>query len=171
MLGYRPDEVEFFGLGLNHATLVNAFHYCGPDGIALMEHAYDRVLNDPLVSNKLKRTFRLAKRYGRLPNEYMQYYYFPEETVNEALAAPLSRAEVIMEELPDIFSHYREQAEQERPHLTHTRGGTGFGEFAVDIIAAIASDSGLVEMINIPSLGAFPAYPPSARPRVALQAG
>jgi 6-phospho-beta-glucosidase len=151
--------VEYLGLGLNHATWSTRFTIGGEDGVEMMMRAYSRVIEDPAVPDKLKRMFRLAKRYGRLPNEYMQYYYFPEETVAEARAAPRTRAQVIMDELPDIFEHYREQAESPQPRLTHTRGGTGFGEFAVEVIAAVASDSGRVEMVNVPNRGAFAGLP------------
>ena len=137
-LGYKPQDVDFWGLGLNHATWSMRFTIAGEDGIALMERAYPRIIEDPGVSNKIKRMFRLAMRYGKLPNEYMQYYYYPEEMLVEALNNPLTRAQVIMAELPSIFEHYRDEADKESPHLTQARGGTGFGEFAVDVIAALA---------------------------------
>ena len=159
ILGHAPEETEFLGLGLNHATWSTRFTVASKDGIELMWQAYERVLSDPEVPGKWKRMFRLARRYGRLPNEYLQYYYFPEETLAEAQAAPKTRAQTIMDELPSLFAHYSEQAGQERPHLTHSRGGTGFGEFAVDVIAAIASNSGRVEMINLPNRGSFPSLP------------
>jgi 6-phospho-beta-glucosidase len=158
-LGHSPGEVEFLGLGLNHATWSTRFTIAGEDGVEMMEREYTRVMDNPELPNKLKRMFMLAKRYGRLPNEYMQYYYFPEETLAEALAAPKTRAQVIMDELPQIFEHYREQAENPQPRLTHTRGGAGFGEFAVEAIAAVASDSGRVEMVNVPNRGAFAGMP------------
>jgi 6-phospho-beta-glucosidase len=159
LLGHAPGEVEYLGLGLNHATWSTRFTIAGEDGVEMMMRAYSRVMEDPAVPNRLKRMFRLAKRYGRLPNEYLQYYYFQEETLAEARAAPKTRAQVIMDELPDIFEHYREQAESPQPRLTHTRGGTGFGEFAVEVIAAVASDSGRVEMVNVPNRGAFAGLP------------
>jgi 6-phospho-beta-glucosidase len=159
VLGYKASEVEFMAFGLNHATWSTRFTIAGKDGVALMDEAYDRVLADPQIDNKTKRMFRLARRYGRLPNEYMQYYYYPEETVRDASEAKMTRAEVIMSELPGIFAHYKEQAATGDPHLTKQRGGTGFGEFAVEVIAAVASNSGRVEMINVPNLSALPSLP------------
>ncbi len=109
---------------------------------------------------KVKKIFRLAKRYDRLPNEYMQYYYFPEERLSEAQEVRMTRAGAIMSELPRIVAHYREQAEREEPRLTLQRGGSGFGEFAVDAITAVACDSGRVEMLNVPNRGALPNLAP-----------
>jgi 6-phospho-beta-glucosidase len=65
-----------------------------------------------------------------------------------------------MAELPGIFEHYREQAESDNPRLTKSRGGTGFGEFAVDVITAVVTGSGRVEMVNVPNEGTLPALPP-----------
>jgi 6-phospho-beta-glucosidase len=160
LLGYSSDDVEFWGLGLNHATWSTRFTIAGRDGIEMMNEAHDRIMADPSISEHEKRNFRLASVYGRLPNDYMQYYYYPEETVAEAKAAPLTRAGVIMKDLPSIFEHYQEQAAADNPVLTHARGGTGFGEFAVDVITALATNSGLIEMINRPNNGALPGLPP-----------
>ncbi|MEO8286071.1 MAG: glycoside hydrolase [Chloroflexota bacterium] len=159
LLGYTAKEVEFFAYGLNHATWSTRFTIAGEDGIEMMDAAHDRIVADPNVGNTTKRMFRLARRYGRLPNYYMQYYYYPEETVKEASDAEMTRAEVIMSEIPRIFEHYREQAEAEHPRLLLQRGGTGFGEFAVDIIAAVATNSGRIEMINVPNRGVLPGLP------------
>lgn len=155
-LGHSAAEVEFMAYGLNHATWSTRFTIAGRDGVEMMARDHDRVMNDPRVPNKTKRMFRLAMRYGRLPNEYLQYYYFPEETLKEAQASSMTRAEVIMSELPRIYAHYREQAAREEPHLALQRGGSGFGEFAVDVITAVACDSGRVEMLNVPNRGALP---------------
>jgi 6-phospho-beta-glucosidase len=162
LLGYRPDQVEFRGLGLNHATWSTRFLLDGQDGIALLREAAPRLLADESIIPKTKRMIRLALRYNRLPNEYMQYYYYPQETVAEARAAAAghTRAEAIMAELPDIFAHYREQADQPEPHLTHQRGGGGFGDFAVEILRAILCDEGRAERLNVPTLGTLPGQPP-----------
>lgn len=158
-LGHSAAETEFMAYGLNHATWSTRFTIAGEDGIEMMARDLTRVLDDQAIPNKFKRMFRLAMHYGRLPNEYMQYYYFPEETLREAQAAPMTRAETIMAELPRIFDHYAEQAETSSPNLTLQRGGSGFGEFAVDVIKAIAGDSGRVEMLNVPNRGTLPNLP------------
>ncbi len=159
-LGRDAAETEFMGYGLNHATWSTRFTIGDQDGIEMMAREHSRIVEDPSVPGKVKRMFRLAKRYGRLPNEYMQYYYFPEETFAEAQAASMTRAQVIMSEMPRIFAHYREQAEREEPLLTMQRGGSGFGEFAVDVITALACDTGRVEMLNVPSRGVLPSLAP-----------
>jgi 6-phospho-beta-glucosidase len=159
-MGYPREEVEYLGLGLNHATWSIRFTIAGMDGVQTMEHAHNRLLANPKVPNKVKRMFRLAARFGRLPSEYMQYYYFPEETLQECLETPVTRAEEIAAELSYLFMHYREQTESAHPRLAETRGGSGFGEFAGEVIAAMTTDSGQIAMVNVPNRGTVRGLPP-----------
>ena len=119
---------------------------------------YDRVINRPDVSERVKRQFRLAKEYGRLPNSYMQYYYYPEETVAEAKAAPKTRAEVILEALPSYYQHFEEQIQAEVPHLTHVRGGSLFGDMAVDVLRGLVQRDGSIYTLNVPNQRALPQF-------------
>src|SRR6185312_15048781 len=98
ILGFSSRDVEFWGLGMNHATWSTRFTIEGREGVELMDEQYDRVMSDPAISEHTKRTFHLARVYRRLPNDYMQYYYYPEATVADAQAAPLTRAGVIMKD-------------------------------------------------------------------------
>jgi 6-phospho-beta-glucosidase len=152
-MGYPQEEVDYLGLGLNHATWSIRFTIAGMDGVQTMESAHNRVIANPKIPNKVKRMFRLAARFGRLPSQYMQYYYFPEETLQEQTEAPVTRAEEIMAEIPYLFMHYREQTESEHPRLADTRGGNAFGDFAVEVIAAMTTDSGRIAMVNVPNRG------------------
>jgi 6-phospho-beta-glucosidase len=103
--------------------------------------------------------FRLAQHYGRIPNRYMQYYYFHEDMLDEAVSSPKCRAEEIMDELPDYLDHYREESEKAVPNLVKMRGGSkAFGDFAVEVMHAIATDSNHVFILNVPNRGAVPGF-------------
>ncbi len=99
-----------------------------------MRRKFDDVLARSDVSDRVKRQFRLAVEYDRLPNSYMQYYYFREETVVEAQSAPMTRAEAILETLPGYYRHFEDQIAAEVPRLSHVRGGSVFGDMAVEVI-------------------------------------
>lgn len=150
--------IELESVGLNHATWSTRFTINGEDGISVMLRHYDRVINRPDVSERVKRQFRLAKEYGRLPNSYMQYYYYPEETVAEAKAAPKTRAEVILEALPSYYQHFEEQIQAEVPHLTHVRGGSLFGDMAVDVLRGLVQRDGSIYTLNVPNQRALPQF-------------
>jgi len=160
LLGLPDEGMEFWAAGLNHANWSTRFRLGDRDVIPLMVEAAPRIARDPDVTPSWRRLFGLTEQYGQMPSSYMQYYYFPDETVAEAQAKPTTRAEDILAELPAIFAHYRQQADQPVPHLTQMRGSGGFGDLAVEVMDALVNDTGAVHMANVPGRGALPGFPP-----------
>ena len=157
----RPDaHVVLESIGLNHATWSTRFEIDGEDGVAVMTQALDAVLAREDVSARTKRQFRLAAEYGRLPNSYMQYYYFRDETVAEAQAAPQTRAQAIMDAIPGYYAHFQEQLAAETPRLTHVRGGSLFGDMAVEVLRGLVQQDGSIHTLNVPNRGALPDFAP-----------
>lgn len=159
-LGIQPESVEIESIGLNHATWSTRFVIDGQDGVALMIRDCDRVLARPDISERVKRQFRLTREYGRVPNSYLQYYYYREETVAEAQAEPKTRAQVILEALPGYYQHFREQIAADVPHLTHVRGGSVFGDMAVEVLCSLIQHDGSIHTLNIPNRTAIPGFAP-----------
>ncbi|MCA9890833.1 MAG: glycoside hydrolase [Anaerolineae bacterium] len=155
-----PTSVKLESVGLNHATWSTNFSIDGKDGIEVMLRHYDQVQADPNVTRRVKRQFQLAKEYHRLPNSYMQYYYFREDTVAEAQASSKSRAQVIMEELPSYYQHFQEQIEADEPTLTHVRGGSIFGDMAVEVIRGLVTQNASIHTLNVTNRGALPDFAP-----------
>ena len=145
-------------VGLNHATWSTRFEIDGEDGIGVMMRKLDAVLAREDVTMRTKRQFLLAQAYGRLPNSYLQYYYFREETVAEAMAAPRTRAQVIMESLPSYYAHFKEFLSGNTPRLTHVRGGSLFGDMAVDVLRGLVLQDGSIHTLNIPNRRALPGF-------------
>lgn len=156
-----PDaRIELESVGLNHATWSTHFAINGEDGIAVMLRHFDAVMARGDVAPRVKRQFRLARAYGRLPNSYLQYYYFREETVAEARAAPQTRAEVILASLPSYYAHFREQIADDTPRLTHVRGGSIFGDMAVEVLRGLVTQDGSIHTLNVPNRTALPDFAP-----------
>lgn len=153
-------KVVLESIGLNHATWSTRFTIDGEDGMTVMLRHIDAVLARPDVSARVKRQFKLTRDYGRLPNSYLQYYYFREETVAEAQAAPRTRAQEIMASLPGYFAHFREQAAAPVPRLTHVRGGSIFGDMAVEVLRGLVQANGSIHTLNIPNRTAVPDFAP-----------
>lgn len=152
--------IELESVGLNHATWSTKFEIDGEDGIRVMERHLKAVLDSEEVSARTKRQFLLACEYGRLPNSYMQYYYFRQETVAEAKAAPKTRAQVILESLPSYYQHFEEQIAAETPRLTHVRGGSLFGDMAVDVLRGLAEKNHKIYTLNVPNRSALADFAP-----------
>lgn len=155
----RSPAVAFESVGLNHATWSTRFRLAGgDDGVQRMNQACDAVLARPDVSPKTKRVFRLTREMGRVPNSYLQHYYYREELLAEARAATQTRAQQIMAELPGLYAHFREQAAAARPELRHVRGGTVFGDMAVDVLRSLVRDDGAIHTLNVRGGGALPGF-------------
>ena len=147
--------VRLESIGLNHATWSTVFEIDGEDGIEVIRRDIETILSREEVSGRVKRQCQLALEYGRLPNSYMQYYYYPRETVAAAKAAPLSRAQEILAALPGYYQHFRQQTATDAPHLTHVRGGSLFGDMAVEVLRGLVTNDHSVHTLNIPNRGAL----------------
>ncbi|MFO7632867.1 MAG: hypothetical protein R6W76_10020 [Caldilinea sp.] len=152
--------IELESVGLNHATWSTRFTIDDEDGVAVMMRHCGAVLARSDVASRVKRQFRLAAEYGRLPNSYLQYYYYREETVAEAQVAPQTRTQVILESLPSYYAHFREQLAAETPHLTHVRGGSLFGDMAVEVLRGLVQRDSSIHTLNIPNRSALPDFAP-----------
>jgi 6-phospho-beta-glucosidase len=154
-LGRPEAAVRLESIGLNHATWSTVFEIDGEDGIEVIRRDFDSILARTDVSERVKRQCRLALEYGRLPNSYMQYYYYPHETVAAAKAAPRTRAQEIIAALPGYYQHFKEQIAADVPHLTHVRGGSVFGDMAVEVLRGLVANDHSVHTLNIPNRGAL----------------
>jgi len=145
-------------IGFNHATWSVKFEIDGENGIDVMNRHLDTVLERQDVDNRVKRQFLLANEYNRLPNSYLQYYYYKEETLSEAIEKRKTRAEVIMESLPGYYKHFKEQSEVNQPKLSHVRGGSVFGDMAVEVIKGLVLQDGSIHTLNIQNKNALPDF-------------
>lgn len=157
-LGLPHAAIELESVGLNHATWSTRFTIDGEDGVEVMVRNCDRVLARPDVTDRVKRQFQLTRAFGRVPNSYLQYYYYREDTVAEAQAEPKTRAQVILESLPSYYQHFRDQIAADVPHLTHVRGGTHFGDMAVEVIRSLRVQDRSIHTLNIPNHTALPDF-------------
>lgn len=158
--------------GLNHANWSARFEIEGGDAVAMMREVLDRVLDDPAVTGRIKRLFRLAAKYGRMPSSYLQYYYFHDEMLQEQRSSGRTRARVIMaDELPPVLAGYREQLRAGHPVLGQVRGGGEFGDFAVDVMGSVLGDAGEVLILNVPNRGALEGFPAECVVEVPVRLG
>lgn len=153
-------KVVLESVGLNHATWSTRFTIDGEDGVAVMMRHYDAVMARADVSARVKRQFRLTREYGRLPNSYLQYYYYRDETVAEARARPRTRAQEILDALPSYYAHFREQIAAPVPRLTHVRGGSIFGDMAVEVLRGLVQRDESIHTLNIPNRAALADFAP-----------
>jgi 6-phospho-beta-glucosidase len=160
--GLDPTLLDHVMVGLNHTGWTVRQLYDGADVAPLMREVWERRRGEPWASTRAGRMVGLAAVMGSLPSAYLRYYYFREEALAEARAAPTTRAEDILAEVDDYWRHYEEQASAAEPRLdpARSRGGILELELAIDVIDAIVNDTGATWPVNVPNRdGALPGFP------------
>jgi len=158
-LGLRPQKVEYWAAGLNHATWSTRFIADGEPLLPQILNAAEEVEANPQIPPIVRRMYRLARVYGRIPCKYLQYYYFPEETIEEARAQGRTRAQELIDETLSYWAYYKDLVQAEQPVLERVRGGSGFADFAVSVIGSWLCDAGEIFQLNVPHRGAVPGFP------------
>ena len=159
--GLEPGKLDAVMIGLNHTGWTVRHQYEGGDVMPRIEAAAERRVRQPSDSPRTDRMLHLAAVMGSLPSAYLYYYYFREEALDAARAAPTTRAEDIVAELDGYWRHYEEEAEAHDPTLdpARSRGGILELELAIDVIDAIVNDTGATWPVNVPNRGTLPGFP------------
>lgn len=160
-IGLDPDLLDVRSIGLNHASWSVHHTYEGEDLLPLLHEAKARFGNGDDLAPRVRRMLDIAVATGHVPSEYAQYYFYTDEILADLSSRPTTRAQDIMANVPDYWSHYREQAELPCPELdpARSRGGINELELALDVIAAIANNKARVLPVNVPNRGAIPDLP------------
>ncbi len=149
-------------VGLNHTTWSISSEYDGADdAMPAIREAWAAMEQRSDVRPADRRFVELAVAMDAIPAQYLRYYYFRGEMLAEMQAAPTTRSQDILAQVPDYWDHYREQAEQADPELdpARSRGGIFELELALDAIDSFYNDLGLVLPVNAPNAGgALPGF-------------
>jgi 6-phospho-beta-glucosidase len=152
-LGYPNAKIDFASVGLNHANWGVELKLDGKDAMPLIRKEAQRILKEKELSGEERLQVELAEVSGLIPSKYNQYYYYPARTVERAKKEGRVRTEVILEGMPEIFEHLKEQAQLENPVVVKHRGSDDFGDFAIDILAALSGGGKTVEPLNVVNNG------------------
>ena len=161
LVGLDPDRLDAISIGLNHGSWSVRHLYDGQDVMPLLHDGYERLRREGATPSEDLRLLELACQMDSLPSSYFQYYYFKDEILAELQAKPTTRAQDIMANVPDYWTHYREQAERDEPQLDpgHSRGGIHELELGIDVMDAIYNDRKEVWYVNVPNHGSIVGFP------------
>jgi 6-phospho-beta-glucosidase len=160
--GLDPSRLDALLVGLNHTGWTVRHLYDGSDVMPLIREVAERRRASPSGDRRADLMLQLAAVMGSLPSSYLYYYYFRDEALEDARRAPTTRAQDIMAEVDDYWTHYREQAAADSPQLdpARSRGGILELELAIDVIDAIFNDLRTQWPVNVPNRGAaMPGFP------------
>lgn len=151
--GLDPARMTARMIGLNHTTWSVSSDYDGQDAMPAIERAWEGMRSEAAVDPHDRRLVELAVTMGAIPAQYLRYYHFHDEMLEELRAKPTTRAEDILSWVPGYWAHYTEQADSDDPVLDpkRSRGGIFELELALDAIDSTFNDLGLVLPVNTPN--------------------
>ena len=104
-------------------------------------------------------TLRLFREYRMVPDPYLRYYYYKDRMLKKLQSQAKTRAEVLMERLPQLYGHYETASAAEHPTLTMHRGHQSHSDLASQVIAAMAAGRRQRFVIQQRNDGAVPNLP------------
>jgi 6-phospho-beta-glucosidase len=152
VLEVEPERIELDHLGLNHLTWEVGVRLDGADVLPTL-------LSEPHVERVARATglpAPLVQRLGTVPSYYLHYFYEHDAVVAEQQRSK-SRAEVVSEIEAELLHLYADETLDEKPELLQQRGGAGYSEAAVELIASLLGSAGEGRhVINLRNDGALP---------------
>jgi 6-phospho-beta-glucosidase len=152
ILDVEAERIELDHLGLNHLTWEVGVRLDGED-------ALPELLSDEHAERVARATglpAALVQRLGTVPSYYLHYFYEHDAVVAEQQRTK-SRAEVVSEIEGELLHLYADETVNEKPELLKQRGGAGYSEAAVELIASLLGSAGEGRhVINLRNSGALP---------------
>jgi len=161
LLGVQQNRLRTICIGLNHATWITGLYL---DGKNILNDLSCRIRMGGFCpkDDSLYKSLELCGIYDLFPTYYLRYYYYAEEMLKIAIQTGYTRTEEILRELPLIWQSYEESIKNKLIHPLRQRGKSDHGEFALKVIAALASDKYQVLTVNTVNGGALPDFPPTS---------
>ncbi len=151
VLDLDAARIELDHIGLNHLTWEVGVRLDGEDVLPrlLGEHV------EP-VARATGLPAELVQRLGTIPSYYLHYFYEHDHVVEEQKRST-SRAELVSEIERELLQLYADEALCEKPELLQQRGGAGYSEAAVELIASLFGSGGeRRHVINLRNDGTLP---------------
>jgi 6-phospho-beta-glucosidase len=151
ILEVEPARIELDHVGLNHLTWELGVRLDGGEVLPqlLGEHV-DRVAPATGLPPAL------VARLGNVPSYYLHYFYEHDRVV-EQQRKTMSRAEEVAQIERDLLEQYADPSLDEKPPLLARRGGAGYSEAAVELVASLLGSGGEGRhVVNLRNGGTLP---------------
>jgi 6-phospho-beta-glucosidase len=149
ILGVDFGRIELDHVGLNHLTWELGVRLDGEDVLPVLlgEHA-------ARVAPATGLPAELVARLGNVPSYYLHYFSEHDAVVEHALTHP-SRAEEVAGIERELLELYADESLDEKPPLLARRGGAGYSEAAVELVASLFGREGR-HVLNVRNGGTLP---------------
>jgi 6-phospho-beta-glucosidase len=135
-LGVPPERVLVDQVGLNHLTWIRSVWLDGRDVLGEVLDGFGDHLAEEIGLPR-----QLLDDLGAIPSYYLRYFYAEREVV-EKQRHEQPRAALVAEIEQGLLDLYRDPAIDSKPELLEQRGGAFYSEAAIQLLAALFTDSG-----------------------------
>ena len=142
MLGVDPADVLVDQVGLNHLTWVRAVRVGACDVLPelLTSHGEE-------IAREVGTPLELIEQLGAIPSYYLRYFYAHDEVYEEQRDGE-PRAVAVAQIERELLELYRDPSVDEKPALLEQRGGAFYSEAAIGLVSALATGSGVVQVVD-----------------------
>lgn len=141
-------------VGLNHLSWVTKITQ---DGVDYLEKAISEGINSEAMKNIPASGFtpELIRTVGAIPSSYLEYYYFKDTKLMNAMEAKKTRGEVCIDIENELLQIYCNSELHTKPDLLSRRGGARYSEVAINLVDSIYNDKQDVQVVNTLNNGAL----------------
>lgn len=164
-LGVDRRKIYCNYVGLNHLGCIYQILCEGKDVTQkmLMEQDWSEsiVKNIPDIGNGIS----LNRMMGAITSPYFNYYLFRDTMYKherDEWERGVNRARMVKQYEQELFAVYRDPTVTEKPKELEKRGGALYSTAAMQLVEAIYTDSGDIQIVNTANRGLFPALTPDS---------
>ena len=155
LLEVPPERVKLDSVGLNHLSFVRRVLVDGSDVLpSLVDRVAGARVGKPANIPELAYPDAFLEALGMVPSDYLRYFFLQRETLAEQAASERTRAEEVLAIEEELLAHYADPTTSRKPEALSKRGGAHYSHAAIEIIEAIASDSGAELVVDVQNGGA-----------------
>jgi 6-phospho-beta-glucosidase len=147
LLGVEPGQVALDHVGLNHLTWERAVMVDGTDRLPALiaGHGAEIAEHTGLPASVLD-------EMGVVPSYYLRYFWAHDAVAAEERGRA-TRAQEVARLERELLAMYADPALDRKPDLLGERGGAFYSEAAVALLAALVSDAGDTQVVNVRNAG------------------
>ena len=155
-LDVDASDVRLGHAGLNHLTWIRSVDVGGEDVLPQLIEEHGEQL-----ASRVGMPLRLLHSLGAIPSYYFRYFYQHDVVVGEQ-RNERTRAQEVADIERELLEIYRDPSVDTKPELLTRRGGAFYSEAAVQLLAAVWSDTGDIQVVDVRNNGALPELPDDA---------
>jgi 6-phospho-beta-glucosidase len=151
-MGVEIERVRIDVIGLNHLSWVRAIYLDGRD-------VTDSVIDAHAAEAHGDFDPELLQALRMIPSSYLRYFYHQQQVLAWQREGGRTRGEEVWEIEQQLLEMYQDPGLCCKPPLLARRGGAHYSTLAVSLVAAIANDTGEVQIVDCRNNGALADLP------------